>query len=415
MGRTVFFSWQSNRSSREGRNLIERALEIAVTRIASDMTVEEALREGLTVDKDTKNVPGSPPIFQTILRKIDEASVFVADLTICGTCCDGDPTPNPNVLIEFGWALKAKGYSQVLAVMNAAHGEPSAASMPFDLASYRFPITYNLPDGASGDERNKEREQLANTFEKALRGIFESDEFKATLPKPPEPAPFPLREPMDGKARFRRRNVPIGFVRDVMGQLLGTPQAHPIYLADGPAIWLRLMPAYAPDRTWLNQELKGPSLPLVLLPLMHHTRNIGFLEDDDGCGHYWLSENRHTISVSYVFNTGELWIINACLSRVKDFMELDENAFTRTLEGAAAFLVQLGCEMPFRWAVGMEGVKGRKLVIANRHPSPPAGPCFADLIEDEGIYEEGSDAAKLLRPFFEKVFDKCGIRRMPNS
>jgi hypothetical protein len=415
MSRTVFFSWQSNRSSREGRNLIEKALESAVARIAQDMTVEEALRDGLTVDKDTKDVPGSPPIFQTILRKIDEASVFVADLTICGTCCDGDPTPNPNVLIEFGWALKAKGHSQVLTVMNAAHGEPGAASMPFDLASYRFPIIYNLPDGASGDERNREREQLANKLEKALRLIFNSDEFKATLPKPSEPAPFPRREPMDGKARFRPRNVPIGFIRDLMGQLMGTPQAHPIYLADGPAIWLRLMPVHDPDRTWLNQELKQQSLELAILPLMHHTRNIGLLEDDDGCGHYSLSGNRHTNSVSYVFNTGEVWIINAWLSGVKEYMELEENAFTQTLDGAAAFLGKLGCEMPFQWAVGMEGVKGRKLVIPNRYPSRPAGPCFADLIEDEGIYEKDSDAAELLRPFFEKVFDKCGIRRTPSS
>ncbi len=89
MSRTVFFSWQSDRSTAEGRNLIEKALDMAVANIANDLTVEEAVREGLRVDKDTKGVPGSPPIFETILDKIDKASVFVADLTFCGTRSDG--------------------------------------------------------------------------------------------------------------------------------------------------------------------------------------------------------------------------------------------------------------------------------------------------------------------------------------
>ena len=88
MGYTVFFSWQSDRPSREGRHLIEMALEEAAKRIAGDSTIDEPLRE-LSVDKDTKNVPGSPRIFETILSKIDGASVFVADLTFCGNRAGG--------------------------------------------------------------------------------------------------------------------------------------------------------------------------------------------------------------------------------------------------------------------------------------------------------------------------------------
>jgi len=117
MARTVFFSWQADRSTREGRNLIERALESAVSRIAKDAEVEEAVREGLALDKDTKGVPGSPPIFSTILDKIDRATVFVPDLTFVGTSADGRPTPNPNVLIEYGWALKSLRDQRIVAVM----------------------------------------------------------------------------------------------------------------------------------------------------------------------------------------------------------------------------------------------------------------------------------------------------------
>lgn len=62
---TVFFSWQSDRPTKEGRNLIERALEAAVARVVEDAAVEEAPRD-IAVDRDTAGEPGSPPIVDTI-------------------------------------------------------------------------------------------------------------------------------------------------------------------------------------------------------------------------------------------------------------------------------------------------------------------------------------------------------------
>jgi hypothetical protein len=47
-------------------------------------------------------VAGQPPIVETILRKTDEAAVFVADMTFTAKRVDGRPSPNPNVLIEYG-------------------------------------------------------------------------------------------------------------------------------------------------------------------------------------------------------------------------------------------------------------------------------------------------------------------------
>jgi hypothetical protein len=252
---TVFFSWQTDRTTREGRNFIERALEDAVKRIAQDLEVDEPVRDALIVDKDTMGVPGSPPIFQTILAKIDKALAFVADLTFTGTRPDGRLTPNPNVLIEYGWALKALGYSQVLAVMNAVHGRPTRESLPFDLASLRFPIAYELPEDASESVRRTERDQLALKIETALRTVFGSEEFKAKLPKPPELPPF-LRKPlMNGRARFRSPGQPLGFVRDPI-----TREENPVSLVEGPAMWLRMMPMYNPGRTWLTEDIRTVSV-----------------------------------------------------------------------------------------------------------------------------------------------------------
>jgi hypothetical protein len=172
MSKAVFFSWQSDRPTREGRNLIERALEAAVSRIADDAAVEEAVREGLLLDKDTKGVPGSPPLFETILKKIEGATVFVPDLTFVGTRSNGEPTPNPNVLIEYGWALRHLGHHRIVAVMNEAYGGPK--SLPFDLAHHRFPITYNVPDDATEPVRQAERLKLAKVLESGIRAKVQS-------------------------------------------------------------------------------------------------------------------------------------------------------------------------------------------------------------------------------------------------
>jgi len=121
---TVFYSWQADTSTLVGRNLIERALEKALGELNKGDEVEEAQREELAVDRDTMGVAGSPPIVQTIFDKIDRAAVFVPDLTFVGKRLDDRPTPNPNVLIEYGWALKSLTHSRIVPVMNVAFGAP---------------------------------------------------------------------------------------------------------------------------------------------------------------------------------------------------------------------------------------------------------------------------------------------------
>jgi hypothetical protein len=110
MPHTVFFSWQTDTENRGGRNFIQQALERAVRLLSQDTTIEEAIRE-IAVDRDTKGVGGQPPIVDTIFRKIDKAAVFVPDLTFVAWRQGRRPSPNPNVLIEYGWALKSLTYS----------------------------------------------------------------------------------------------------------------------------------------------------------------------------------------------------------------------------------------------------------------------------------------------------------------
>jgi hypothetical protein len=97
MSKTVFYSWQSDTSAKAGRYFIEQALNLAVGAINSDLNVQDADRpdsQPFLVDKDTKGVPGSPSIVDTILGKIDNAFCFVADLTFVAKRSNGGGVPN---------------------------------------------------------------------------------------------------------------------------------------------------------------------------------------------------------------------------------------------------------------------------------------------------------------------------------
>lgn len=91
----VFYSWQSDTESKYNRNFIEDALEKSVK------SVNKAIADGplLSVDKDTRGVPGSPDIVTTILQKIDRSVCFLADVTPIGRV-GGKLIPNPNVMFE---------------------------------------------------------------------------------------------------------------------------------------------------------------------------------------------------------------------------------------------------------------------------------------------------------------------------
>lgn len=214
MPSTVFFSWQADTETKVGRNFIERALQRAAARIGGDANVEEAVRD-LAVDRDTKDVPGSPPIVDTIFRKIDNASVFVPDLTFVGDRLDGRRTPNPNVLIEYGWALKSLGHGRIVPVMNTALGQPTPEAMPFNLRHLRNPILYDCPVDAGDDRRMKVREALARELEHAIRAVLASDEHKGS---PAASPPFQALTSMDGLGRFRRPGEVLGMWDGYYGQ-----------------------------------------------------------------------------------------------------------------------------------------------------------------------------------------------------
>jgi len=135
----VFYSWQSDAEARFNRNFQLDCLKAAVKQINRELELDEPIRE----DHDTRGVTGSPDIASTILNKIENCELFLADITFVCHSESGRALSNPNVLIELGYAMHAIGSSRVFNIMNTAFGGPEG-NIPFDLAHKRWPITYNL-------------------------------------------------------------------------------------------------------------------------------------------------------------------------------------------------------------------------------------------------------------------------------
>jgi hypothetical protein len=172
----IFWSWQSDTQGKTGRFLVRDALQDAIEELKQAPQIEEpttqATREGIHLDHDVKNVPGSPDLARTILDKIDASAVVVADVTMVGaTEGDGiDPGKkliNSNVAIELGYAYKAVGDNNVILVFNAHYG--AYEDLPFDLRHKGGAVVFDLAPGADGAAIKAERKKLAAQFAAKLK------------------------------------------------------------------------------------------------------------------------------------------------------------------------------------------------------------------------------------------------------
>ncbi|MBX3709490.1 MAG: hypothetical protein KF702_07030 [Gammaproteobacteria bacterium] len=138
-----------------------------------ELRVEDSERDDISLDHDTKNVPGSPPITDTILKKIDQCGIFLADLTYVAHVPNKHGVSNPNVLTERGYALKSIRHERMLAIMNEAYGAPDM--LPFDLKTLRWPIRYCLHPSDTKEKRKEQEIILINQLKDAIRTIIDSN------------------------------------------------------------------------------------------------------------------------------------------------------------------------------------------------------------------------------------------------
>jgi hypothetical protein len=147
---TLFYSWQSDiEPDSHGRNLIRAALRNAATTV-------EAKSPGLrlTIDEATRGEPGSPDIPSTIFDKIRSSDIFIADVSIINSRTTTDrKTPNPNVMVELGYAAGLLGWRRIVMIANQELGKTD--SLPFDIRQKRI-TTFRcpLPSGDAIKDKN---------------------------------------------------------------------------------------------------------------------------------------------------------------------------------------------------------------------------------------------------------------------
>ena len=160
----IFYSWQSDLPNSTNRSFIQTALERAAQSIRND----PAIAVEPVVDRDTTGVPGSPDIADTILEKIDSCQVFVCDVSIINPDDGQRPTPNPNVLLELGFALKRLGWPYIIMIFNSARSP--VEHLPFDLRTKRVTV-YSVQE--SDPDRANKRHQLESRLRTALQQILQ--------------------------------------------------------------------------------------------------------------------------------------------------------------------------------------------------------------------------------------------------
>jgi hypothetical protein len=292
--------------------------------------------------------------------------------------------------------------------------------MPFDMRHLRNPLTYNCPADIEASARRKVREELSGKLGAAIRAVLDSEEFRRTLPKPPQPQKYMERKPADGRGRFKPIEQPVGIV--VGSGFRGNVEE--VRVSGHPASWFRMMPLFDPGRTWTVDELATlMQTPTFVHPLSPEWPSYGSMRSNEGFGNFAAFADRRDSSraIVFTFTTGELWSIDTYwLEAYKDnqgrpTVPTDDKSFRYALLEYGKMLERMGVKPPYGWVAGMESLKGRMLYLPMRPGymrSPgPHGKCLEDVVSASGIYSPGDPAGPSLKPFFESLYNACGVSR----
>jgi hypothetical protein len=419
MAITVFYSWQSDCPKSINRTFIEDALDKSIKKVTTDISIQIAERDGpVELDKDTKGVPGIPPITDVIFQKISKAAVFVPDLTLVGKTEKGRLIPNPNVLIEYGWALCALGYSRMIPIMTTAYGDASQENLPFNMRHRRNPITYHLSNNADLDERRRVKSALVKQLVPAITLILGSH--------PPEAAQIALEHiaisSTEDPSTFLKKGESLGFSGG------GFRPEQELVLPENEHLFLRVIPKFHTEEIGSSQkvlELMGKSQirPFVV-------GSSGWSTGRNEFGAFMAShENGAVFSLTQVFKNREIWGIDSSTIDKKMGMEwasgefgifpcsLLENSFLQTLSTYLTFCREiLELPLPLKFIVGATKVKDYRMAAPNGTYFPGLQKFGGRVVEDHIIYDGtitdfSSDPKVTLLPFFEKLWEECGLQR----
>ncbi|WLE96292.1 MAG: hypothetical protein QTN59_16605 [Candidatus Electrothrix communis] len=413
---TVFYSWQSDSDNKVNRNFIQDALKKAIKQLKRNEDVLSAMRDdsSIELDKDTQGVPGSPPIVDTILKKISQAAVFVPDLTFVGQSSSGRHLPNPNVLIEYGWALKALGHGRIVPVMNTVAGEPTAETMPFDMQHLRHPITYCLSETDDLEQRKTVKAELVKKLEYSLAAVF-----KHMPAEDAEENVFAGQLTTFSPSAFWAQNetFPYG--------------AQHLIIPDVPRMFLRLIPKQPLTTIETSKAVLDLITSANLKPMGSDSIGGSLYYERNSYGAFLRDEYEGSIRhCSQVFKTGEIWGLDCWVLDKKIALRhlripipnsvsgvFPHSSFEDILENTLKNYLQFAHEvlhlpLPLKIIVGATDVMGFQMADNFGFNSQLNGNVVEEHLFKEIIIENYDISPRsILMPFFEYVWEECGLNR----
>lgn len=232
----------------------------------------------------------------------------------------------------------------------------------------------------------------------------------STSVRRPAGRPFTRTEPKDGAGRFRSKGEPIGIRWD---QLPFVTETKKITLADGPTMWLRVLPQLDTEKTWPATELKkaGTQDGSWLLPFFGS--EFRSVRADDGYGLYSSFDpaQESAYTVAFAFEHGEVWSVDTHLLAHGGELYVGEmfKEFVDKLPQYASFLRRLGIPGPYTWEAGLQGIDGMKLMRPAEHQFFQRAVCLASTVSSSGEFTPGDDANAVLYPLLKKLYEKSGL------
>lgn len=415
---TIFYSWQSDISTNINRNFIRDALEKAIKKVTESLDLDEAPR----LDQDTSGVPGSPEIANSILKKIQDCAIFVPDLTIVAHTDTEEPSPNPNVLIEYGYALKAVGSERIVSIMNEYFGN-AGNSLPFDMKHRRWPIRYKLSEKDSQETRKTQKKLLVSQIEEALNTIIQAGVLER-------------KQELKEKTEYSEKVYPVwkssSFLEDreivAKAAYRGTVGEHrDIIWFNGPQAFLRIIPINDIS-SWTPFQLEKLINSGSLVSMGDKGNADWILRNHRGAVHISCYDNGETetyltaLGLSQVFRHGEIWGIEGYSlreeyevsgSKVKiKYIAASyiENLFTETLQNYIEWVrSSLELELPLKYILGLSGINEYAISVSS---STIDGYCVEDEVIKTGVITDYDlDIADILIPFFRNIWESCGVQR----
>jgi hypothetical protein len=348
----VFWSWQSDLDPKSHRFFIKSCLEEAVKKASQELDLDESDRPEL--DHDTKGVAGMADIPSTILRKISESTVFVADVTPILKSLSAKTFPNPNVMIELGYALQKPGPDRMIGVLNTAEGW-KIEDLPFDLR-FRRMMTFSLKADPSPSDVKQAKSKLVADLAAAISLNISSQIERNTAEKQIEGSPSRVNIPSVWKTAKETIEHADPFGRGLKKRVN--------FLVAGPRAYARLIPSGWKSGKPTVSAIAGLPQSLTVNAPIEGGAHGDYGACAEGFVRYWITsgnnaQNFETINVTmFLDEIGEFWSVHGTVvANFRGGIGLRNESLLRNwytfLKTSNAALDHLGAENTRRVELGL--------------------------------------------------------------